>query len=61
MKLRPLSRGDWQTISATHIARAVFEAKLPAARDDFEYYVTAGENLVWPATAPQLNQTVVIL
>jgi hypothetical protein len=57
--VRPLGRGDWQTIPATHIARAVFEAKLPVARDDFEYYVTAGENLVWPATAPQLNQTVV--
>jgi hypothetical protein len=37
----------------------VFEAKLPAARDDFEYYFTAGENLVWPANAPQLRQTVV--
>ena len=30
-----------------------------AARDDFEYYITAGKN-VWPATAPAINQTVVI-
>lgn len=44
-------------------ARAVYEAKLPLAQDDFEYYVSAetagGNQLIWPATAPQLNQTVV--
>ena len=57
---RPLGQGDWQTIPATHLARAVHEAKLPAAQEDFEYYITAGENLVWPATAPALNQTVVV-
>jgi hypothetical protein len=58
--IRPTGKGDWQTIPATHIARAVYEAKLPAAHEDFEYYITAGENLVWPSTAPQLNQTVVV-
>jgi hypothetical protein len=57
---RPLGKGDWQTIPATHVARAVYEAKLPAAQDDFEYYITDGKDLVWPATAPQLNQTVVV-
>jgi hypothetical protein len=59
--LRSLGQGDWQTIPATHVARAVYEAKLPAQREDFEYYITTGENLVWPATAPQLNQTVVTI
>jgi len=58
--LRPLGQGSWQEMRATHIARAVYEANLPAARDDFEYYITAGDSLVWPATAPLLNQTVVI-
>jgi hypothetical protein len=58
---RPLGKGGWQTIPATHLARAVYEVKLPAAQDDFEYYVTAGNALVWPATAPQLNQTVVVM
>ena len=58
--LRPLGTGEWREIPASHIARAVYEAKLSAARDDFEYYITAGDALVWPATAPQLNQTVVV-
>ncbi len=58
--IRPLGRGEWNAMSAAHLARAVYEASLPAAMEDFEYYVTAGENLIWPATAPQLNQTVVI-
>ncbi|MCX6926723.1 MAG: malectin domain-containing carbohydrate-binding protein [Verrucomicrobia bacterium] len=62
--VRPLGRGDWQTIPAAHVARAVHNVSLPAAQDDLEYYVTAetsgGEKLLWPATAPALSQTVVI-
>ena len=63
VKFRPLGGKDWQEIPATHIARAAYEAKLPVAREDIEYYVTAetagSQELVWPVTAPQLNQTVV--
>lgn len=74
-RIRPLGKGDWQGIPATHIARAVWQATLPAAAEDFEYHVVAeaaatdqpqSENrktkmqLVWPATAPAINQTVVI-
>ena len=62
VKVRPLG-GKWQTIPATHLARAVYAAKLPTVPDDFEYYLTAetagGQKLVWPATAPSVNQTVV--
>lgn len=58
--IRPLGKGDWQTVPVEHLARAVYEVKLPAALEHFEYYITAGENLVWPATAPQINQTVVV-
>lgn len=58
--LRPMGKGRWKKIPATHVARAVYEAKLPAAQDDFEYYITASRDLVWPATAPQMNQTVVV-
>ncbi|MBM3861182.1 MAG: hypothetical protein FJ395_16260 [Verrucomicrobia bacterium] len=58
--IRPLGKGAWKTVAAKHVARAVYEVKLPVAQDDFEYYVTAGKNLVWPATAPSLNQTVVV-
>ena len=62
--VRPLGQGDWQTTAAQHVGRAVYTATLPAAREDFEYRVTAatgsGEPLVWPVTAPRINQTVVV-
>jgi hypothetical protein len=62
--VRQLGGRKWKTIPARHLARAVFEARLPAARDDFEYHVTAetagGQKMFWPATAPAMNQTVVI-
>ena len=53
-----------QTVPSRHLARAVHEATLPPAQDDFEYHITAetaaGQTLVWPATAPDLNQSVII-
>jgi hypothetical protein len=62
--IRPLGHGNWQTIEAKHVARAVYEAKLPVAQDDFEYNVEAftgaGQKIVWPRTAPTLNQTVIV-
>jgi hypothetical protein len=64
VKIRPLGGRNWQNISATHLARAVFEAQLLVAKGDFEYYIeaqTAGAQLLrWPATAPVMNQTIVI-
>ena len=63
IRVRPFG-GEWQTIPATHLGRAVYEAKLPPPQDDFEYHITAetagGQQLVWPATAPSVNQTVVV-
>jgi hypothetical protein len=50
--------GAGQTIPATHRARAVYEARFHA-REYFECGVRAGNGLVWPATAPAMNQTVV--
>jgi hypothetical protein len=45
-----------------HVARGVYRVELPApGKNDFEYYVsveTGNVRTVWPATAPQLNQTV---
>ena len=62
--VRKLGGDRWKKVQAKHAARAVYEAKLPAARQDFEYHVTAvtavGSKLVWPATAPTMNQTVVV-
>ena len=38
---------------------------LPEAGEDIEYYIkvktAARKKLVWPATAPELNQTVVVM
>jgi len=64
VEVRPLGRGSWRQLPAQHIARAVYSAPLPGAKDDFEYHVTAwtvsGVELHWPASAPHLNQTVVV-
>jgi hypothetical protein len=47
------------------VARGVYSVQLPAgAKDDFEYYIQAeperGQPVYFPATAPRLNQTVVV-
>ena len=64
VRVRAMGTGDWQTIGARHVARAVWNATLPAATDDFEYQVIAtgadGAMLHWPATAPERNQTVIV-
>jgi hypothetical protein len=63
VRIRPLGSASWQTLPSRHLARAMYEATLPPAQDDLEYYITAetadGQSLVWPATAPSANQTVV--
>lgn len=62
--VRPLGAGDWTAIAASHVGRAVWSATLPAVRGDLEYRIEAetasAQTLLWPATAPALNQTVVI-
>jgi len=64
LHVRPMGKGNWRTISVLHVARAVYRVNLPEARDDFEYYITAktvsGSTLIWPSTAPEMNQTVVL-
>lgn len=64
IQVRPLGRGAWKSIPARHLARAVYSATLPPAKEDFEYQITAvgfgGRKLAWPSTAPGLNQTVVV-
>jgi hypothetical protein len=62
--MRPLGGKEWRTVPATHVARAVWKASLPPAEADFEYFLEAqtadGKNLRWPASAPEMNQTVVV-
>jgi hypothetical protein len=63
---RDFGQGDFRSHSVGHINRGVYRASLPACDGiGFEYYLTAtgraGETLVWPATAPDLNQTVIVV
>jgi hypothetical protein len=64
IKVRPLG-GKWQDIPAVNVTSTVFKAILQPASEDFEYQVIAetssGTKLIWPATAPEMNQTVIIM
>jgi len=61
---REMGRGTWQTAALEHVARGVFSVTLPAPSTDIEYYVEAvadGRTVRYPASAPERNQTVVVL
>jgi hypothetical protein len=62
---RPLGPGPFARLPLAHVARGVYSALLPAAeiKGDFEYHIEAtagGRKLIWPATAPAINQSVVV-
>ncbi len=64
---RPMGKGDFTSVPLKHVARGVYTVTIPAGQfegKDFEYYIQAttadGEKLVFPATAPRINQTVVV-
>lgn len=61
---RRLGRGGFEKVNLQHLGRAVYAVALPAAREDIEYDISArtasGRKLVWPASAPEQNQTVVL-
>jgi hypothetical protein len=63
---RPLGAPTFARIPLEHVARGVYRAKLAEDEilDDFEYYIemkTEKGPLRFPATAPTLNQTVVVV
>jgi hypothetical protein len=61
---RLLDGGSYSSIPLTNVARGVYEVTIPAQPDDFEYYIDAQTpigNAVYPASAPSINQTVVVL
>ena len=62
---RPMGRGEYQPIQLKHVARGVHTVTIPPSDQAFEYYISAttrnGEKLIWPAAAPRINQTVVVL
>ena len=63
---RPLGTGNYAKTPLVHVARSVYSVALPAeaTKADLEYYLrvddTQGHVLYYPATAPKLNQTVVV-
>ena len=62
---RKLSERRFARIPLKLVARGVYSVQLPAGvKDDFEYYIQAeperGRPVYFPATAPRLNQTVVV-
>lgn len=62
---RPLGERRFNKSAAVGRARQGYRAELPArAQGALEYYLEAsledGKQVVWPATAPAINQTVVI-
>ncbi len=64
---RTMGKGDYQKTRLRHIARDVYSVRIPAGaiQSDFEYYIQAlfaeGQEITFPATAPEINQTVVIM
>ena len=61
---RQLGERRFARMPLTPVARGVYSVQLPAgAKEDFEYYIQVepqgGKPVYFPATAPQLNQTVV--
>ncbi len=61
---RSLGGGSYTNLSLTHVARGVYGVTIPAQSEEFEYYIDAQTpigNAVYPASAPTINQTVVVL
>jgi len=64
---RSIGKGSYDKIPLTHIASSVYSARIPASQieTDLEYYIevntTDGQECTFPATAPDINQTVVIM
>jgi len=62
---RPMGEGAFRRTELIPLGRAVFTITLPPAEADFEYYIEAetsgGTKLTWPATAPGLNQSLIVV
>ncbi len=62
---RELGSEQFQSAPLSHLGRSVYRASLPPAPESgLEYYLEATigqEQLCWPATAPRLNQTLVVM
>jgi len=60
---REMGRGAFQAVPLVNVARGVYLLTFPAPAADIEYYLEAkadGQVVCFPATAPTLNQTVIV-
>ena len=65
LNYRPMGKGKYSQIDATHVGRGVYTVTLPKAMwPAIEYYIEAttsdDQQLVWPPAAPDSSQTVVV-
>ena len=61
---RSMGLGEYEAVVMDHRARGVWSTTIPALTEDLEYYVEAVTDegaVFWPAAAPELNHTVVVL
>jgi hypothetical protein len=61
---REIGRGAFVSLPLEHTSRGVFAVTLPPPQGGIEYYIAVradGETVRFPATAPALNQTVIVL
>lgn len=65
---RPMGAAKYDKLPLRHIARGVYSVTIPASdinKFDLQYHVKAtvdgGRHIYFPATAPQMDQTVVII
>jgi hypothetical protein len=64
LKWREMGRGGFRGVPLEHKARGVYAATLSPGAGAIEYYIeveAGGETTRFPATAPELNQTVIVL
>lgn len=62
---KQLGKKDFSKIDLKHVSRGVYTVTLPDITEDIEYYIMAktvsGKNLLWPATATTMNQSIVVM
>ena len=61
---RAMGDGAFTRVPLIHDARGVYTARIEKPKMDIEYYIEVapenGQAVYWPATAPELNQTVIV-
>jgi hypothetical protein len=61
---RDLGKGPFRAVPLERVGRCVYAVTMPDVGADIEYYIKArvdGKDIVYPPTAPELNQTIVII